>query len=65
MPTIEINAELKCPHCGTPDWHDVDALVGSGRIPQTTLACYKCKGEFKAEAYADIDVTAIKGHDDA
>ena len=65
MPTIEINTELECPHCGAADWHNVDALVGSGPIPQTTLACYQCKGLFNAEGFADVSVTAIQEAGDA
>lgn len=59
MAYVEVNIEIRCPHCNRSRWIDADALVGSGAVPQNSVACGGCGGSYTVEI--DIDVAIIPG----
>jgi hypothetical protein len=53
-----VNVEVACPACERSEWRDVDALVGSGKAPKTTIAC-RCGCTYTVLAVLELSVRKV------
>ena len=57
--TVVVHVDIECPHCGARNSVGVDALIGTGVVPQEVWACYLCDREFVVEATLDVSVRTV------
>ena len=58
--TQTISVEVECPDCGYVNYETVDALVGSGMVPEAIDRCAACSRMFKVSAVLELDVSALE-----